>query len=465
MLSLLDVIFTLWRIISRHPKSHVAQLLLICALSRIYALSVAINLGLLDLRRLFIDPNYTLPLSRVLAPELHGFRGVLWMVNAWQVPYLLVSCAWEYRHHDDDVVFLLGDLAGNWRLVIGFVCKYSIAGSIMTVIAHILIVLGVAENIRYGAEVLLILVLWTWILTVVVIWPLVKSIMLSRDVELPWTGKWTVGILAAAMPILLEDIPPDSDCPICYQSLGELFDEAQDVAIIPQCEHVFCHACISKWICNGHGSCPLCRYDFIEDLIDICEDDKTWDFQHPGTVTGYPTAPALSMSVSLEALRNRLVALFGLVMTSPYRVVTRCLATFLYGIKTLFDPLVTLSYQLVALFHRITAFVDSLTALWDETAPAPQEPIVLTDEQHFDNIFFDRQHRYHVPSESHEGRHGRIEELLTTMEQRSAARMDKLARQDRLLQSLEQRMLSLDRRIGGTTDRGALRGSAHRPGF
>jgi len=38
MLLLLDVIFTLWRSMSRHPKSHVGQLLLICALSRIYAL-------------------------------------------------------------------------------------------------------------------------------------------------------------------------------------------------------------------------------------------------------------------------------------------------------------------------------------------------------------------------------------------------------------------------------------------
>jgi len=55
----------------------------------------------------------------------------------------------------------------------------------MNVIAHILLVLGVVGNIRYGAEVLLVLVLWTWILTVVVIWPLVTSIMLSRDVELP----------------------------------------------------------------------------------------------------------------------------------------------------------------------------------------------------------------------------------------------------------------------------------------
>ncbi|KAH9923259.1 uncharacterized protein B0H18DRAFT_1015488 [Fomitopsis serialis] len=67
--------------------------------------------------------------------------------------------------------------------------------------------------------------------------------MLSRDAEGP--GKWMVlddvhAGLAALPMILLHETPPADDCPICYESLVEIFDEAQGVVKLPQCGHVFC---------------------------------------------------------------------------------------------------------------------------------------------------------------------------------------------------------------------------------
>jgi len=74
----------------------------------------------------------------------------------------------------------------------------------------------------------------------------------------------------------------DSLCPICLTPYHVILSEeevavAMDSPANPieelgiarlaqswQCGHIFCRRDISKWISNGHDSCPICRRQFLQ---------------------------------------------------------------------------------------------------------------------------------------------------------------------------------------------------------
>jgi len=74
----------------------------------------------------------------------------------------------------------------------------------------------------------------------------------------------------------------ESSCPICFTSYLAIIAEeelalamespAHPVDMIGvtklsqpwQCGHMFCRRDISKWIIDGHNSCPLCRHTLVE---------------------------------------------------------------------------------------------------------------------------------------------------------------------------------------------------------
>ncbi|KAJ7368270.1 hypothetical protein DFH08DRAFT_20532 [Mycena albidolilacea] len=85
-------------------------------------------------------------------------------------------------------------------------------------------------------------------------------------------------------------------CPICFTPFTAILAEeetalAMDSPAYPadelgvtklaatwQCGHVFCRRDISKWIRDGHGSCPMCRGALAQS-----------DDSEPGTTTQQPT--------------------------------------------------------------------------------------------------------------------------------------------------------------------------------
>lgn len=59
-----------------------------------------------------------------------------------------------------------------------------------------------------------------------------------------------------------DDIPGEYICGICN-------DVLEDAQILPHCEHMYCHSCISDWFCTGNTTCPQCRRNVPAGLFDL----------------------------------------------------------------------------------------------------------------------------------------------------------------------------------------------------
>ncbi|KAH9838509.1 uncharacterized protein C8Q71DRAFT_533626 [Rhodofomes roseus] len=269
----LDVLAALWRCMSRRLFY---EILFVCLLSRIYATSVALGLGLFDARRVRSDPQYKFPISNMFAPELHGGRGLMWMLLAWQVPIILIFYSWEYRQQDGDEDLTLDNLEENWQRVLGLIYRYAITGSIMAVILHSAYIVG---NINVGLIVLACIA--TVYLTNVLVWPLVTWIKTGRGIPRPPEPepisapipvrtsrrmRGTCDDLLEALPILRRhDVPLEDQCAICCETFQDVCNDNGIIIKIPGCEHVFCQTCISGWLHHGRSTCPMCRHNFLCD--------------------------------------------------------------------------------------------------------------------------------------------------------------------------------------------------------
>ncbi|KAK7049555.1 hypothetical protein VNI00_005586 [Paramarasmius palmivorus] len=105
----------------------------------------------------------------------------------------------------------------------------------------------------------------------------------------------------------------DSVCPVCFTSLLAIIAEeemaiAMDSPAHPieelgvtrlsqpwQCGHIFCRKDISRWILDGHDSCPTCRRRLVES-----RNEPEGPDEHPGDA--YTPADFASI---LELLSNR----------------------------------------------------------------------------------------------------------------------------------------------------------------
>ncbi|KAH9838503.1 uncharacterized protein C8Q71DRAFT_856449 [Rhodofomes roseus] len=267
---LLGVLAALWRCMSRRVFY---EILFVCLLSRIYAMSVAMGLGLFDARRVCSDPQYKPPISNMFAPELHGGRGLMWMLLAWQVPIILIFYSWEYRQQDGDEDLTLDNLEENWKRVLGLIYRYAITGSVVAVLLHGVYILGDINNTYIVYAPIL-----TVIFTDAFVWPLVTWIKTGRGIPrppepepapvpiIPWRIIGTYDDLLEAFPILRQhDVPLEDQCAICCETFQDVCDDRGIIIKIPGCEHVFCQTCISGWLHQGGHTCPLCRYDFVRD--------------------------------------------------------------------------------------------------------------------------------------------------------------------------------------------------------
>ncbi|KAJ7119811.1 hypothetical protein C8R44DRAFT_878203 [Mycena epipterygia] len=78
----------------------------------------------------------------------------------------------------------------------------------------------------------------------------------SKDspIDVEW---WTYlrdhpGDWSSTAPTVITTVDPKVfDCCVCWDTLHK--------PVMPLCMHVFCYACIHKWLKAGRTSCPVCR--------------------------------------------------------------------------------------------------------------------------------------------------------------------------------------------------------------
>ncbi|KAF7352832.1 RING-type domain-containing protein [Mycena venus] len=66
-----------------------------------------------------------------------------------------------------------------------------------------------------------------------------------------------------------DDVDIDDSCPICLVSFESLLAESEpnseECGVTKlNCSHIFCRKDLLEWIRNLHGSCPTCRYEFLD---------------------------------------------------------------------------------------------------------------------------------------------------------------------------------------------------------
>ncbi|KAJ7276349.1 hypothetical protein B0H12DRAFT_1214930 [Mycena haematopus] len=87
-----------------------------------------------------------------------------------------------------------------------------------------------------------------------------------------------------SLPILTKDDVDVSDsCPICLVSFESLLADSEPKEGLGVTKlscgpisHIFCRKDLSEWIRNLHGSCPTCRYEFL-DIHPPGSDDESSD--------------------------------------------------------------------------------------------------------------------------------------------------------------------------------------------
>ncbi|KAJ6515940.1 hypothetical protein C8R45DRAFT_958163 [Mycena sanguinolenta] len=92
-----------------------------------------------------------------------------------------------------------------------------------------------------------------------------------------------VAAFISSLPVLAkDDVDIDDACPICLVSFESLLadTESEDCGVTKlDCgpiSHIFCRKDLLEWIRNLHGSCPTCRYEFL-DIHPPGSDDESSD--------------------------------------------------------------------------------------------------------------------------------------------------------------------------------------------
>jgi hypothetical protein len=78
-------------------------------------------------------------------------------------------------------------------------------------------------------------------------------------------GRVPVGVKdinAVSSIIKLGDNEVDANCAICLENFG---DNAKAIRRLSQCQHMFCHGCIEKWL-KIAKTCPMCKTDLSEKI-------------------------------------------------------------------------------------------------------------------------------------------------------------------------------------------------------
>ncbi|KAJ7283694.1 hypothetical protein C8J57DRAFT_1710045 [Mycena rebaudengoi] len=86
---------------------------------------------------------------------------------------------------------------------------------------------------------------------------------------------------------VLEKGEHDALCPICFTPFAAILEEEATLSIdspadnlgvtklAETCGHLFCRRDISKWIHDGHGSCPMCRRSLTGESTDTATQEPT----------------------------------------------------------------------------------------------------------------------------------------------------------------------------------------------
>ncbi|KAJ6484973.1 hypothetical protein C8R47DRAFT_540480 [Mycena vitilis] len=79
-----------------------------------------------------------------------------------------------------------------------------------------------------------------------------------------------------SLPVLTkEDLDLEDSCPICLNSFETILQESDSGVTKLNC-HIFCRRDLVEWIRNLHGSCPTCRFEFL-DIHPPGSDDESSD--------------------------------------------------------------------------------------------------------------------------------------------------------------------------------------------
>ncbi|KAJ7904467.1 hypothetical protein B0H14DRAFT_3421245 [Mycena olivaceomarginata] len=90
-----------------------------------------------------------------------------------------------------------------------------------------------------------------------------------------------ISVFIDSLPVLgKEDVDIADSCPICLVSLESLLADSEpgteEGVTKLNCAHIFCRKDLLEWIRNLHGSCPTCRYEFL-DIHPPGSDDESSD--------------------------------------------------------------------------------------------------------------------------------------------------------------------------------------------
>ncbi|KAJ7129738.1 hypothetical protein C8R44DRAFT_777545 [Mycena epipterygia] len=86
-----------------------------------------------------------------------------------------------------------------------------------------------------------------------------------EDVDTTLSVEDRIAAFIASLPLLSKDVlDTDDSCPICLTSFEALLADPDCGVTKLNCSHIFCRKDLLEWIRNLHGSCPTCRYEFLE---------------------------------------------------------------------------------------------------------------------------------------------------------------------------------------------------------
>ena len=58
---------------------------------------------------------------------------------------------------------------------------------------------------------------------------------------------------------LKSEVSEEGECAVCLETL-----KAGEVVAVLECKHIFHGTCLSRWVGEGHFSCPVCRAEIQE---------------------------------------------------------------------------------------------------------------------------------------------------------------------------------------------------------
>ena len=163
-----------WRDFQSHP--YFFQFALVYVIWRPLAFSVAMSLGIVDLRRVVYDRQYAIPSPiHILLPEASSPSGAFHMITACITTFFLIEASWRMVKLSDRARRLPRARAWPFK-VVGVIWRYALSAALVSTV-------GQAVAVVRGFKILDLV--WLTAVTIIlahrVLWPLQRAVMTVRD--------------------------------------------------------------------------------------------------------------------------------------------------------------------------------------------------------------------------------------------------------------------------------------------